>query len=246
MQRDINNYSKKYLENENSFEKYQVYYRRKNTIEQINLFNHDRMLEVGCGMEPLFEYFDDYESMSVIEPGDAFFRNAVEKSVRKSNVRVINDLFEDAQLNDEPIDFILVSSLLHEIPRLDNFLITLKSHCSKDTVAHINVPNSDSFHRILAYKSGLIKKPEEFSDNNRKFQINRIFNSSTLKDLVEDSGFDIINSGSYFVKPFTHLQMKLLLDNNIITETALDGFYNMIEYLPNLGSEIYVNVKLKK
>ncbi|MDC3391618.1 class I SAM-dependent methyltransferase [Candidatus Thioglobus sp.] len=246
MQRDIDSYSKNYLENENSFEKYQVHYRRKNTLEQIQLYKHQHIVEVGCGMEPLFEYFDDFLSMTVIEPSDKFFRNAVEKSNKNLNVTLINELFENAQLNTKLIDFILVSSLLHEVPNVESFLFDIKSKCSEDTVIHINVPNSKSFHRLLGYKSGIINEPEEFSDNNRKFQINRIFNSLSLKNLVEKAGFEIINSGSYFVKPFTHQQMKLLLEQNIINEKALDGFYNMIEYLPDLGSEIYVNIKLKK
>lgn len=49
--------------------------------------------------------------------------------------------------------------------------------------------------------------------------------------------------GGYFVKPFTHKQMGRLLDEQIVDERVLNGFYGLTKWLPDYGSEIYVNVK---
>lgn len=197
-------------------------------------------------MEPIFEYYGDYKSMTVVEPSEVFFQNAVDKAKKLSNVTLINDFFEKVELKVNPIDFILVSGLLHEIPDIEDFLNEIKCKCSNETIIHVNVPNAHSFHRLLAYKSGMIDKPEDFSSTQIKLQVNRIFTLSTLKSLVEMAGFEVIDSGSYFIKPFTHAQMKFLFDNKIINNEILEGFYNMTEYMPELGSEIFVDLRLKR
>ena len=244
--RDIKDYSSKYVSNEMSFETHQVEFRRLKVIEQVNKYNHSTIVEIGCGTEPFFEYFNTFEKMIIIEPSDIFFKIATEKALKKNNVKLINSFFEDVDLLEENIDIILLSSLLHEIKDTKLFLKQILSKCSESTVIHINVPNSNSFHRLLAYESGLIDSPSEFSNNNHKFQVNNVFNLDSLEELVGSVGFEVLDKGSYFVKPFTHGQMKNVIDNNIIDVNILNGLNNMIKYMPDLGSEIFVDVRIKK
>ena len=63
-------------------------------------------------------------------------------------------------------------------------------------------------------------------------QKNISFNRKLLTEVLTKIGFKIMDSGSYFIKPFTHKQMYSMLNN-------------MTKYMPELGSEIFVNVKLK-
>ena len=58
--------------------------------------------------------------------------------------------------------------------------------------------------------------------------------------------FEILDTGSYFIKPFTHYQMQKIIDINLLPKKFLEGLYGMISYIPDLGSEIYVNVKKVK
>ena len=48
----------------------------------------------------------------------------------------------------------------------------------------------------------------------------------------------------YFIKPFTHKQMFEMLETKIIDEKVLEGLYGMTKYMPNLGSEIFIEFKL--
>lgn len=50
--RDIDKYTQEY--SKAGFEKYQVAYRRRKLLEIINKYLPQRILEIGCGMEPLF------------------------------------------------------------------------------------------------------------------------------------------------------------------------------------------------
>lgn len=47
------------------------------------------------------------------------------------------------------------------------------------------------------------------------------------------------------MKPFSHNQMYEMMQSAIIDEKVLDGLYRLAEYMPEYGSEIYVNCKLK-
>jgi 2-polyprenyl-3-methyl-5-hydroxy-6-metoxy-1,4-benzoquinol methylase len=169
------------------------------------------------------------------------------KTAKNKNVTLINELLQDCEdiFENERFDFILVSSLLHEIPNQIEFFKTLKNISTADTVTHINVPNAKSFHRLLAVEMGLIDSVYEMSSSNIQFQQHEVFDLARLRELVENNGFDVIDSGSYSFKPFTHSQMQNMINNDSISEQMLDGFFNMENYLEDIGSEIYVNVKRK-
>lgn len=251
--RNIELYGNEYINN-NPFEDIQVMYRRKKILEilaQEKITGERTILEIGCGLEPLFLFYPHYTKYVVVEPCDVFFRNAQslvsEKGIK--HIDLYHDFFEnkEIQLSKYEFDYILCSSLLHEVESPEIILKSIFNLCTKDkTVVHINVPNMKSFHRLLAKESGLIKDEHDKSQNNIVKQQHTNFDMTILVEMVKKTGFDIIESGSYFIKPFTHAQMKELMDINILTPEILDGLYNMEKYMPDLGSEIFVNVMRKK
>ena len=76
-----------------------------------------------------------------------------------------------------------------------------------------------------------------------KLQQSHTYDIDTLEILVKKSGLSVIESGSYFIKPFTHKQMHKLLNSSEIDGQILDGLDRMIEHCPELGSEIFVTCK---
>jgi hypothetical protein len=62
--------------------------------------------------------------------------------------------------------------------------------------------------------------------------------------MLAQTGFRVVDSGSYFVKPFTHAQMAAMLDTGIIDGSVLDGLDALARDLPGFGSEIYANAVL--
>lgn len=177
-----------------------------------------------------------------------FFENA-QQLVAQSDIGSIicyNNFLEniEAELSNYQFDYIVCSSLLHEVENPRQFLQNIFNLCIKNkTIVHINVPNMNSFHRLLAKESGLIKDEHDKSQNNILLQQHTNFDMNMLKSMVQDAGFKIINSGDYFIKPFTHSQMEYLMDIGFLTNEILDGLYSMQKYMPNLGSEIFIEAK---
>jgi hypothetical protein len=201
-------------------------------------------------MEPMFKFFGNFDSMTIVEPTELFFKNASETAMEfpEKDIRFVNNLFEDAvgKIKDLQFDFIIISCLLHELSDPGQFLSGLHQICTSDTIIHINVPNSHSFHRILAVESGIIKDEFSLSKTQEQMQQSATYNLPLLKELLECNDFEVFDSGSYFLKPFTHLQMQQLVDHGIISEQVLNGLAKIANRLPGWGAEIFVNVKSKK
>lgn len=247
MARDLAEYSEQYTSDEHyGFECYQVKYRRKNILEQIRDGCYKNILEVGCGMEPLFQHVDmeDVGSYFVVEPAVAFYENALEINTDKRIV-VLNDYIEHVDI-DVKFDFVVISSLLHELEFPFLVLQAIKKFISSESVVYINVPNANSFHRLLAYEAKLIENIYSRSANQEKFQQFHVFDMASLCSLVQEQGYDVLNRGSYFIKPFSHSQMKSIIEAGIVNEEVLDGFNGMIKYCPEIGSELFLTCKLAK
>ncbi len=246
--RDLQNYSHEYAQQ--PFESYQVEYRKRMVVDVIQRNNHKTILEVGCALNPLFNFFTDFEQLTILEPTKMFFDKTVDEITQKnleSKVEIFNNFFEDAieAVDSKHYDLIIISALIHEIGDLKSFFTRLKQLTKEGTVVHVDVPNGNSLHRLLAVEMGLIKSQLELSDFNIQFQQNRVFDLNSLEKLITDYNFEVIEKGSYFIKPFTHVQMQKMMDHKIIDTKVLDGFYNLIKHLPGLGSEIYINFKNK-
>lgn len=241
--RDLESYQTEYISM--PFERYQVTYRRKKIIEILDQYRPKRILEVGCGQDSLFNYYKNFDFFAVIEPSETFYTKAKNEATSLPNIKVFPGLVEDHSqlLCSLNFDFIIVSSLLHEIAETKKLLDSIKSISLQNTIIHFNVPNARSFHRYLALEMGLIKDIFEKSEMQKTMQQTHTFDIENLTNLLKGNDFTVLDSGSYFIKPFTHSQMQNIIDLDFLPKNFLDGLYAMTSYMPDLGSEIFVNVK---
>jgi hypothetical protein len=84
----------------------------------------------------------------------------------------------------------------------------------------------------------------EQSETEKRFQRRTRFDLPSLLAMVEENGFRVLASGTYFVKPFTHSQMEQLLRHGIIDMRIVDALDRMTAYMPDLGCEMFVEVRL--
>jgi 2-polyprenyl-3-methyl-5-hydroxy-6-metoxy-1,4-benzoquinol methylase len=247
--RDIKDYIDKYVDE--PFESTMVKIRKKTVIEQCNNYVHDSVLEIGCGMDPFFLEFKDFNRMVIAEPGDVFADNARKLAEDcNSEIFVVNGFLEE---NVETIkglgidfDFVILSSVLHELDEPGSMLESIRSLCNDTTVVHINVPNANSLHRLIAIEAGMISDVHECSEQMQLMQRRRTYDKDSLREEVESAGFEVLDEGSYFVKPFTHAQMQKCIDNSIIDDKVLLGLEKIIKYMPEYGAGIYVNARLRQ
>ncbi len=244
---ELEAYAKRYAAQygERSFETLLVAVRRRHVLQWLSHYGARRILEVGCGLEPLFSHYDDFDAWRTVEPIADFAGRARELAAGDERVKVTEGYVEEqtAVLADEDLDFIVVSSLLHEVGEPLRLLEAVRSLCEDTTIVHVNVPNMLSFHRLLALEMGLIADVFETSDMDRAFGHHGRFDHERLIELLARADFGIAESGTYFVKPFTHDQMDTILRTGAFPPSLLDGLDRMVKYMPNHGCELYANVR---
>ena len=228
------------------FEHIQLEFRRKLVLQQISKHSPSRLLEIGCGMNPLFTDLPREMQITVVEPASVFVDRARSLAFERPNVQVLIGFIETVDLSNAEFDMIILSCILHEVPEPMSTLAAVKSYCNPSTVVHVNVPNSQSFHRLLAVAMGLIAEPNEPSEvQHRMQQRDQLYDHKNLKCELEAADFLIIENGAIFIKPFAHRQMQALVDNGFMSSEMLDGLDRLVAWMPEFGSEIWVNVRLK-
>ena len=246
--RDIEDYAQKYVSE--PCENYQVLYRRQKVLEIMANYTHENILEIGCGLEPLFPYVDHYKKMFIVEPSRLFVENIARKIVQynvQDRVSYVEGFFENEvgriKQSGMTFDYIMVGSLLHELEFPEKFLDAVKEICNENTIVHINVPNAKSIHRLLAKEMGIITDIYELSDLQITMQRKRVFDIDSLSDFVTSGGFEVLESGSYFPKFLTANQMEKILEQGILNDSIFEGLYKLGKFLPEYGSEIYLQLR---
>lgn len=229
------------------FEAVQAHFRKRKICEFLPRYRPRSLLEIGCGLDPIFNHSIEFEMCTVVEPGDHFARNALEQAGSRDGIEIVHGTLEASveRLRDKHFDFIIVSSLLHELADPTPLLDAAALLCGPTTIVHVNVPNARSFHRLLAYEMGIVPSIYERSDVQRQMQQSHTFDIESLTALVARSGFQSVEQGTFFVKPFTHAQMAVLQTTGVLTDSMLEGLYRMSKHFPDHGSEIYMNLKLR-
>jgi len=229
------------------FEGIQVEYRRQAVLERLAAWGAHRILEVGCGREPLSLYAGDFDAWTIVEPAESFAAHAMQLTASDRRVRVVRATIEGAVEADAlaagAFDVVLLSSLLHEVPDPASVLRGVRALCARSTRIHCNVPNAGSFHRELAVAMGLIPSTDARSAQQVALQQSRIFDATSLEALVTEAGFRVVARGGYFMKPFTHAQMQALVTGGTIDRAMLDGLHRLGKKFPALASEIYVDAE---
>ncbi len=210
------------------------------------------VVEIGCGVDLLYTRAQKIslpvKDWIIVEPISSFVDIAKKEKSKKIRLHTIEDFFEDCVKNiletsNRPVDFIVCSGMLHEVPNPKNLLSAAKKILSPRGTLHVNVPNAQSLHRRLAKTMGLIKTLGEFSKRNKDLLQQCVFDIHSLTSLIERCGFHIEKKGGYFIKPFSNKQMKSI--GSILTKDVFNGLWLLGKELPELANEIYINARLK-
>ncbi len=229
------------------FEDKQSDFRRRHLAERLHRLPHARILEIGCGIAPVASVFKDFQRMTVVEPCAPFAAKARRLARKNLNITVLPGFLEEhtKTLHEQRFDCIIVSGVLHEVENPKAFLAEIAG-ITKDATVYVSVPNARSFHRLLALEAGLITDIHAASAVQKKLRQPWTFDMKILRRLAADAGFCVLAEGFYAFKPFTHAQMEKLTAQNFFNKRLLESLFHMCKYAPELGSEMFVELRLAK
>jgi 2-polyprenyl-3-methyl-5-hydroxy-6-metoxy-1,4-benzoquinol methylase len=237
--RDLERYQSDYASL--PFEQTQAAFRRRRIIEHLERFRPARILEVGCGEEPLFLHYQACEALHVVEPAARFHEHAEQLARGRAGVQVHLGTLEAlaGSLASVGFDCIVLGSVLHEAQDPAALLNAVHTLCGASTTVHVYVPNARSLHRLLALEMGLIADIHEVSATQQRMQQSVTYDAELLTKALRKAGFTVEETGSFFIKPFTHAQMAGLQAGGMLDARMLEGLYGLGRHLPEHGSELY-------
>jgi len=236
-----------------AFEAVMVQARQKQVLEILTRKKPSKILEIGCGSELLchkaIEAHLPFHTWVIVEPVKGFLKTARQLAQKERRLSVIPGFFEDSlpaiqDIDPGLLDFVVCSGMLNEIREPVKFLEGIKMILKPHGTLHVNVPNAGSLHRRLGQAMNLITRLEDKSTRNKSLMQYHNFDMPVLRSTLTGTGFSIIESGGYFLKPFTHQQMMAV--RKILTQDVLNGLWHLGKDFPELATEIYVNAKIKK
>jgi SAM-dependent methyltransferase len=221
--------------------------RRAVTLERLRALRPERVVEVGCGRDPLLPYARARGVLArwvIVEPTDAFARVAaralddrsalVRGCLQDTVLRVIDALGGAA-------DLVVMDSLLHELPDPAEILDAARRCLGPHGWIHVNVPNANSLHRRLARAMGLIDDVKAMSARNVALSQSRVYDLDALLAALRDAGFAPVATGGHTVKPFTHAQMERVTE--ALGPAVLEGLAALGHELPELAAEIHADAR---
>ncbi|MFA5060558.1 MAG: methyltransferase domain-containing protein [Candidatus Omnitrophota bacterium] len=234
------------------FEKNAVASRQRIALETLQQKKPVIVVEVGCGADLLYKKALkarlSIKQWIIVEPSAKFAQVAKRSAQKKIPLFVIQNFLEDAaqdirEITHGPIDFIVCTGLLHEVPNPDELLRAARSLLSRKGTIHINVSNGNSLHRRLAKAMGLIKDVKAFSRRNKQLMQHHVFDLRSLTNLVISQGFAIAGSGGCLLKPFSNSQMDSI--KKVLTAPVMEGLFILGRKYPELANEIFINARLR-
>ena len=116
--RNIEQYAKDYTHADNDFElSVMVHFRRQKVLEILRYYKPKSILEIGCGMRSIFDFYFDYERFVVVEPSELFCASIAKSKHYNPKITIIKDFLENqlTALQKEKFDFIISFSSLSEM-----------------------------------------------------------------------------------------------------------------------------------
>ncbi len=226
-------YSYEFYNRENTFESYLEIQRRNKVLRSARQCEIGRVLDIGPGGMHYYDCIPHWSEYIMVDPVQEFIDGA------SSHVTGICSKFEDAKLKGK-FDFIIASGMLHLIKDRDLVLAKIHSLCHEDTLIHINVPNAESFHRILGFHMGLLDDIRDQSENDLKYGHGKNFTIDELMTILNLNNFYVHRISTYGLKPFSDKQMTKILNRDI-----MDGLNSMNSLFSNYGCEIAVEAYIE-
>lgn len=196
-----------------------------------------RALEMGCYTGEMTELIASrYDDLTVVEASDELV--AAVRARLGPRASIVHGRFENVELSG-PFDAIF---LVHTLEHLDDPMAVLRrveSWLTPRGRVFVVVPNADAASRQIAVQMGLIPFNDAVTPDERAHGHRKTYRLDTLERELRSAGFDVLQTGGVFFKPFANFQFDQLMASRIISDAYLEGCYRLGMHYPDLCASIW-------
>lgn len=172
---------------------------------------------------------------TIIEGSDVLAQKAIKEL--GPDVKVVHSLFEEY---DEPdsYDLVIATNVLEHVGDPKAVLERIRGWLRIGGTCVITVPNSESFHRVLAQKAGLIGSTKQLSARDKAVGHLRVYDLGVLTAEIISSDLEIVRTEGMVLK-FLDNASQLALPESVIR--ALHQLNHV--YDPEVYANLYVEAR---
>jgi len=210
-------------------------------LTQMGCGTGSSILEVGVGRVCVASAFPQ-TCATAIDPVAASLTQwslACQSSGVESNTFALTlDEFYQRKLPSDRFDFIVLSSVLHEMSDRLGALrqaVRLLKPAGKCVVV---VPNAASLHRLLGVSLGLLDSLRSQTPTEARMGQSPAYTEASLSAHMDLAGFHHVKTRTFFLKPLSSEQMALAEEAGVLDQEMLESLRRLIHLMPSWGAEI--------
>jgi len=212
-----------------------------NTLLAFNIFKNNlvnkSILEVGCADGAMTEIIVKYANyLDVIEPSKRY----CEMARKIDGVADVYNCFTHEIDNPKKYDVVLLASLLHHIENPIDFLIDIKKFLKPNSIVLATVPNVKSLHRKIGVKMGVLKDEYGNSERNKKLHQFGRFDKEKFQNVFVNSGYQILESYGYMIKPFS----SEIMEKIDLNQQQIEAMFEIGKEFEEISSQLFIKVKI--
>jgi len=148
-------------------------------------------------------------------------------------------LFEDFH-SRAVYDNIIMSDVLEHVKNPRKLLRRAVTWLRDGGRIHIAVPNGNSVHRLLGAMAGMMGKPTDLGETDKRNGHRRVYTWDSIKREVERAGLELVHMEGVLLKPFPGARM------NTLTEAERRRLFELAPSCPKLCAEVYVECRRRE
>lgn len=225
-----------YFSMQDGFNGYMNKYRVSKILE---LCRGETVLDIGSADAFMAEALAPFFRRIVAVDGSAELIERARERMRVKgvvNVELVNALAEEFD-TPEKFDLVLLSFILEHVSEPSAVVRRAAEFLAPAGTMFIMVPNARSLHRRVGVALGMIARLDDFSEEDKRQGHRRVYNEEMLREDLVAGGMDILEMGTFFIKPLSNPQMEQL-DTRIA-----DALFEVSRDLPGLGSMIFAKCR---
>jgi len=187
-------------------------------VEQLRGRSSLKLLSLGIGGQQvsrtILEQLDIAE-YHILEGSLGIIERYLAETALPPSVTIHHTYFENVHF-ESTFDAIEMGFVLEHVDDPGLILRRFRAFLKPGGVLFVSVPNARSLHRLLGQAAGFIQDIYALSQFDRELGHKRYFDSQSITQLVEESGYTELHKVGLVLKPLTTAQLhQLALDERI-------------------------------
>lgn len=175
---------------------------------------------------------EDFRHVVSVDGSEVFVQTLQETFGFDEHHAIVASLFEE-YAPDEQFDTIVAARIMEHVDSPIEIFRRMRNWVSGRGRLIVQVPNANSFHRLLGVKMGQLETQHSLNERDIAVGHRRVYDWQMLETDLSQGGWTIEAKSGCFFKPFSNAQL-----DEMATPALYEGLYQLGKDFPDYGAVI--------